>query len=167
MNPLEPIVISFVNKSFELGEWLLKEGVLTKDDLDECGNEIIVGLPLLAILHCVEKSANFDDGCVHLAVNKMISPYDPAYNNDIRKILHAILAATHIYRRINFNYNSYEDFKKGIILKIKDKKEFYGELNELYKILYGVSLGITQIEEYKQKFINVINFLSTLDIKNQ
>ncbi|QKF94500.1 hypothetical protein QKU48_gp1042 [Fadolivirus algeromassiliense] len=163
MNPLDPIVLSFVNKSFEIGEWLLSEHVISQDDLDECQAPILIGLPCLAILHCIEKTSNFDDGYVHLAVDRCIDPNNPVYDMRIRNLLNKILTGSTLYRTIPFSYNTYAAFKKSIIEKIKHDIYFQDEQNELFKILYDIALTITQINEYKDKFMNVINFLSILD----
>lgn len=166
MNPLDPIVVSFVNKSFEIGEWLLREAVIDQEDLDDCDGTILIGIPCLAILHCIEKSSNFDDGFVHLAVDKCVDSNDPRFVGGIKVILDKIIQGTKFYRLVEFNYESYDNFKKNVILNNKQSVNFTDNERELYKILYDVALGITQINEYKQKFINVINCLNEISQAN-
>jgi hypothetical protein len=159
---LEPFVISFVNKSFEIGEKLIDEKLINNDDLDDLGSCIIIGLPLLAVLHCIEKSSNFDDGNIYLSVDQSIKPDSRKFPSQIQQMLIKMQEGIVIYRSIDFTCETYEKFKKSIIDKHKIDTDIEEQYKELYNILYDITLHITQIDEFKKTYANIIELLKSL-----
>ena len=162
-NPVvDAIVTSFINKSFELGEWLLEEKVINKDDLEDCENVILVGVPALSILHCIEKSSNFEDRLVHLAVDRSLDPEDHRCSEEIKAVLRKIVQAKAIYREIPFTTWTYDLFRKKMVLNHKNNMHFRPVEKNLLNSVTEIALMITQIDLYKQKFLNVVETLKAL-----
>ena len=159
---MEDIVTSFVNISFNIGEWLLQNGTLTMDDIEEMDTTVLIGIPSLAVLHCIEKTSNFDDGMVHVATGKSISPTINQYNIETKELLKKIVDGATVYRTINFNYDTYDQFKKNLILCHKEDLDFDDNHKLLHTIVTGITIKITQRNEYKQKFINVLSLLKEI-----
>ena len=166
---MENLVTSFVNYSFMVGEWLVKKEALTNDMIEEMGNDIILGIPSLAILHCIEKSSNFDDGKIHFATGTSLHPVWNPFDEDFKKLFKLISKGVEIYKSIEFNYESYDQFRINVIKKSNEFSgegmdiEFTGQENELYKVIYAVALSISQIKEYKDNYLHVISLLQTIE----
>lgn len=159
---MEPIVMSFLNTAYSEGEWLINEGVVNKDDLEDCEDVVLRGSPMLTIVHCMEKSSHFDDRLIHLSVNKVVDPSDPRYTGPVKEILRQMLLGSQLFRRIPFTQETYNIFRRKLILKFKFNVRFSDSENELFKLVSGLALLITQIEVYRKKFINLINVLNSV-----
>ena len=161
---MERLVNSFVNYTFTVGEWLIDKGALTKELIQEMDGEVIIGIPSLAVLNCIEGTSQFEDNQVHLATGAVISPDTPGLNETVKELLAKILLGATMYRQIDFNYKTYEKFKLDTMRSLNDNTvEFEGELQkQLHQIIYGIGLKITQIREYKNNYNNVISLLETI-----
>ena len=56
---MERLVDSFVNYTFTIGEWLIEKRALTKEIIQDMDGEVIIGIPSLAILNCIEGTSQF------------------------------------------------------------------------------------------------------------
>ena len=172
---MDKLVSSFVNYTFAIGEWLISKKALTKNIIRDMEGEIIIGIPCLAVLNCIAFSSQFSDGNIHLATGEVIplnqqkgepQREDVFKREDVLKLLKTLVKGEQIYRKIEFNYDSYDAFKLIVMKQTSydnNDNNFQNTLeHELYKILYGISLGITQIKEYKDNYSNVIGLLESI-----
>ena len=161
---MDRLVDSFVNYTFTIGEWLINKGALTKDIIEEMDGEVIIGIPSLAVLHCIEGTSQFEDGCIHLATGQSVDINTPNLDAVVKELLSKIILGVRIYRQINFNYQSYEKFKLDTMRCLNVNTIMFDDplQKQLHQIIYGIGLRITQIREYKDNYANVINLLETM-----
>ena len=165
---MESIIASFVNYSFTIGEWLIKEKIISSDDIEEMDATVLIGIPSLAVLHCIEKTSNFDDEFIYLATGKKLDPATILHLPDVYKTLfQKILEGSKLYIEIGFNYDTYDKFRENIIKSHNEQIEFDEKCKALRTLLYGIALEISQIDEYKQKFANVLELLQTMANQNE
>jgi len=149
-------VISFANISFDMGLWAIQKNALVKDDIELVDGKILMGIPGLATLHCIEKTANFDDGCVHFSSGNVIHPTENEFPDAIKSLLGALVKGAEIYRLIEFKLDllrSYDD---------EDEVVFTDKQKALREVISAIALNITQINAYKQNYANVMNVLETM-----
>jgi hypothetical protein len=78
-------------------------------------------------------------------------------------MLMKMLEGVSIYRGIPFNYDSYDNFKRFIIMNFEQNLSLESDKEkDLYKIVSEVALLISQNSEYKIKFKNVIDVLKSM-----
>lgn len=160
---MDKLVNSFVNYTFSVGEWLIHAKILNSDIIEDMEGEIILGIPSLAILNCISFTSQFEDSCVRLATGSIVSLDD--VSEEIRPLLEAVLQAVKLFRQIDFNYVTYEAFR---IKLFKSFNEYtFDETDDplqkqLREIIYGITLQVTQIREYKENYLNVIELLKSI-----
>ena len=164
------MVSSFVNYSFIIGEWLIKQDALDTEMIESLEGEVLIGIPSLAVLHCIEKTNNFAgiDENIHFANGHSIDPINNNLPIDIKRMLLMILKGSQIYKEIEFNYETYDEFRLNIIKShaFDSNIQFHDKQKELYQLIYKIALPITQIKEYKEKYMNVLEFLNII-VKNK
>ena len=156
---MEPIVASFLNKAYDEGEWLLREGILNKEDLKDGEDAVLLGIPSLTILHCIEKSSNFNDGLIHLAIDKTVNPEDPRYTGPVKVILQKIGVGAQLFQKVEFTHETYAIFKRKLVMKHKFNVRFRDIEKDLFKLTYELTLLITQVDLFKLKYLNVVSVL--------
>ncbi len=167
---MESIVVSFLNISFELGEYLLKQDLITKDDIKESGMIVIVGIPCLSVLHCVEKSAVRNDNKIHFASGYSISRLQAEmYPNDVKILLIGLLDAIQVFKQLRLTSDQYLIYKRCILREedldlIQTDSESLRTGRNLYSKVKGIALKITQLSEYKASYNNVLNLLKNLEV---
>lgn len=159
---MEPIVTSFLNTAYSEGEWCVNEGIINKEDLKDGEDAVLFGIPSLTILHCLEKSSNFHDGLIHLAIDKTVNPEDPRYNGPVKIILEKIRAGTQHFQQVEFTQETYAIFKRKLILRHKFNVRFRNIEKDLFKLTCELTLLITQIDLFKLKYLNVVNVLNSM-----
>ncbi len=161
---MDNIVVSFVNISFEIGEQLIKNRLLTSDDIDAMETKILIGLPSLSVLHCIEKTTNFNDGYTHFATGTTIHPINNNFPQIIKDLLKSIMDGVKIYNKINFTNESYDGFKTNIIISYDTDADviFDDDQKNLRDVIVGVAWKISQIDAYKTNYTNVLNVLRTM-----
>ncbi len=167
---MESIVVSFVNISFELGESLLKQNLITKDDIDETGMIVLVGIPCLSVLHCVENSVARNDDKIHFANGSSLSRLQiDLFPSDIRTLLLGLLDAIQVFKQLGLNVEQYRLFKRCVLRgedleSIQTNSECLRRSKNLYTKVKGIALKITQLSAYKANFNNVLNLLKELEV---
>ena len=161
---MQQLVKSFVNYTFTIGEWLIEKGVLTKELIEDMDGEVILGIPSLAVLNCIKGTSQFDGNEIHLATGNKVSTNFPGLSEDVKMLLSKILEGATLYRKIEFNYKSYDKFRIDTVVSLNNNEvEFDSELHkQLHQIMYGIALKITQIEEYKKNYGSVISLLESM-----
>ncbi len=161
---MNKIVESFVNYSFTIGEWLIVQKALNREMIEDMGHDVILGIPALCVLHCIEKTSNFEDGCIHLATNHKINPETPHLTIGIQHFMKQMLQGATVYRKIPFTYETYRQFKIKVIKSyhIDTNVEWEESKLELKNIITAIALGITQIQEYKEKYGDVLKLLKEM-----
>lgn len=159
LESMEPIVLSFLNKAYECGEWLVQEGVVNKEDLKDGEDAVLLGIPSLTILHCIERSSSFEDEFIHLSIDKTVDAEDPRYTGDVKEILQKIRNGKKLYRKIAFTNASYDIFRRKMVLRHKFSVCFRETEKDLFKLIVELTLLITRIDVFKKSFLNVVDVL--------
>lgn len=154
--PKKSITKSFTEQTYGVGEWLVNKRCITKEHLEDMESTVLIGIPSVLILNCIQFSSEFSDDLVHLANGETLEPENEESDYTL---LSNIIKGVELYKNINFNTKSYNTFKCNIVKNMDQSVEFGKDQQKLLSHIYKMALNLIKLQKYTNNFSEIINVL--------
>ena len=159
---MEKLIISFNNKSFEEGEWLIAKHVIPLEDILEEEPYVFVLLPAITIYECLRRSPSGSE--IELAVGVRYDVNNLHQLGETASVLmKSMLDGAAYLHDLNWDLDKKLRFKRKFSQSMKnDDLELDAEEKTMKSIIIGLSIQITQHHLFKDKFSDVLQLIQQI-----